>query len=802
MPIEFAHPQFFPRHIPHADWQEFAADGYGQSVTGVVYRGEPRPTCGMPVGGLDTGCLDIEPNGMLGYVTIFNELVAPRGLSNMPFMGYRTEGRTRLLATDLRTKEDTPTPAASPHQFPPTDYTPRYRQLDMPDVELCRSVDYWGHYPVLDMEFDTGDSLDVGMRAFHPFLPGDTNTSLLPGAVFRVRLRNRANHACQGVFLFSLPGFGGGKSARGEQVERTVLDLESAIEAVRVNRLSDNPGRRMEYALAVLDAPAGCTWGAGLDADGGRWAGAGESLPEPASGESGLSVRIPFALEPGASTELTVLLAWHAPTWMAGGTPAADGTTPFQHMYERVWRDLETVVRNLADRHGAYLQRIIAWQEVLYQASELPGWLADSLINNLHLLTECSIWAQTGWPGSDWVMPTLGLFALNECPRGCPQLECLPCSFYGNVPLLYFYPEAALSTLLGYRNYQFPDGRPPWIFGGITARDKNNRDPYDMAAPDRGYQTVLNGACYIVMADRYWRTSGDSDFLPAFWDSLKQCNDFALALRPAYGDSQVVAMPEPGTDTEGLGDTEWFEAPEPGWKGYVTHAGGIRLAQVAIMRRMALAMDDSEYVAKCDDWLAAGGKALEDILWNETCYWNFREPDTGTESDLVFGYQLDGHWITSWHGVDAVFPADRVSVTLQTIRDVNCRLSQSGAVNYANPDGTVAQVGGYGPYSYFPPELFMLAMTYMYEGSRDFGTELLRRCLANIVRWGYVWDFPNTTRGDADTGQRTFGADYYQNLMLWAVPAALAGGDMTELQGAGGLVQRMLDAALNGKVTA
>ncbi|MXZ24776.1 MAG: hypothetical protein F4Y80_07870 [Caldilineaceae bacterium SB0665_bin_21] len=203
-------------------------------------------------------------------------------------------------------------------------------------------------------------------------------------------------------------------------------------------------------------------------------------------------------------------------------------------------------------------------------------------------------------------------------------------------------------------------------------------------------------------------------------------------------------------------------------------------------------MDDSEYVAKCDDWLAAGGKALEEILWNETCYWNFREPDTGTESDLMFGYQLGGRWITSWHGVDAVFPADRVSVTLQTIRDVNCRLSQSDAVNCANLDGTVAQVGGYGPYSYFPPELFMLAMTCMYEGSRGFGMDLLRHCLAGIVHWGYVWNFPNTTRGDAD---------YYQNLMLWAVPAALAGGDMTEPQSAGGLIQRILDATQLGAVS-
>ena len=33
-------------------------------------------------------------------------------------------------------------------------------------------------------------------------------------------------------------------------------------------------------------------------------------------------------------------------------------------------------------------------------------------------------------------------------------------------------------------------------------------------------------------------------------------------------------------------------------------------------------------------------------------------------------------------------------------------------------------------------------------------------------------------RGDADTGERTDGNDYYQDMMLWALPAALAGKDL------------------------
>ena len=79
--------RLFPPHLLHARWHEFQAEGYAKPVTGVIYRGDPRPTCGMPLGGLDTGCIDIEPNGMLGYSTIFNHLVNPRLLLNLPFFG-------------------------------------------------------------------------------------------------------------------------------------------------------------------------------------------------------------------------------------------------------------------------------------------------------------------------------------------------------------------------------------------------------------------------------------------------------------------------------------------------------------------------------------------------------------------------------------------------------------------------------------------------------------------------------------------------------------------------------------------
>jgi hypothetical protein len=86
----------------------------------------------------------------------------------------------------------------------------------------------------------------------------------------------------------------------------------------------------------------------------------------------------------------------------------------------------------------------------------------------------------------------------------------------------------------------------------------------------------------------------------------------------------------------------------------------------------------------------------------------------------------------------------------------------------------------------------MLGMTYMYEGQSEFGLELIRRCLSEVLRRGWVWDFPVALD---PAGLPRVGCDYYQNLMLWSVPAALAGGDLTGPCQPGGLVDRILRAA-------
>jgi hypothetical protein len=84
----------------------------------------------------------------------------------------------------------------------------------------------------------------------------------------------------------------------------------------------------------------------------------------------------------------------------------------------------------------------------------------------------------------------------------------------------------------------------------------------------------------------------------------------------------------------------------------------------------------------------------------------------------------------------------------------------------------------------------------MYYGERDFGLDLAQKAWHNIVcRQGYTWDMPNIMRGDVDTGERTFGNDYYQDMMLWSLPAALAGETVDGPCKPGRLVGRVIRAA-------
>jgi uncharacterized protein (DUF608 family) len=165
----------FPTHLPPLEWSEFPAAGFSTPVAGVLYHGSHPPVCGLPLGGIDTGCLDLEATGLLGYSSIFNALIPRRGPLNLPCLGVSVGKQTWVCTTLALTGPNGLT------------WLDLYRNRPHRGLRTAQEISYWGHYPVADLEFDLGEApIGVGLRAWSPFIPGDVAASNTPGAVFEV----------------------------------------------------------------------------------------------------------------------------------------------------------------------------------------------------------------------------------------------------------------------------------------------------------------------------------------------------------------------------------------------------------------------------------------------------------------------------------------------------------------------------------------------------------------------------------------------------------------------------------------
>jgi uncharacterized protein (DUF608 family) len=322
------------------------------------------------------------------------------------------------------------------------------------------------------------------------------------------------------------------------------------------------------------------------------------------------------------------------------------------------------------------------------------------------------------------------------------------------------------------------------------------------------YQTEQNGTVYASLVDRVWQYTGKDAVLEEFYDSVKKVTEYTATLHGGpYGIVTATGA-------------NFFEVP---WPGIVTYVAGMRLAGIRIAERMAERMKDLEFAERCRGWIEAGSKILEEKMWRKSHYLLFSAtPDTVDrikkeypgfihapadaaatpakkgekeeeyECDYIMANQLDGEWMTCFHGVPGVFDADRVRSTLETLKKTVVSHADNGVINILRPDGTTVE-DMYRANSYFPSELYILAATFMYHGDTGTGMEIAYRCLNNIVRrQGYTWNMPNSIR--VKTGTVDYGKDYYQSLMLWMLPLALEKGTAKDGCKTGGIVQKVIEA--------
>lgn len=724
----------FPATVPEGEICQFSAEGFTEPACGVIYNGG-RAASGVPLGGLGTGYIELNADGTLGETTIFNAFPKPRDLAT-PLLGLAVGSEVRVLTMK-----------------PPA------------GMGGAQGMSYWGHYPVADVKFNLDLPVQVSLRAFTPFIPGDAAASNTPAAVFDLRLANDSAEPQEVRLAMTFPG---PEPTDGERFERDPYgNRQGAVVS------SQRFGRRVGYALVVAGDAGPAAVGPALKSNE-DWVAVTGDVQAPLPTEPGTSIVVPVRVPAHGHAQVRFVLAWYYPDFRIGFS--------YHHMYGRRFAGVEDVVRLVLRDAPNLLRRTLAWQEVLYTSSDLPVWLRDALVNSLYSLAKNSWWNYSDRPDDWW--GDIGLFTHSESFTGCPITETMVCRFHGHFPTLFFFPELEKTTLRAFAHYQLKSGEIPFCFGR----------PAGLYDPRYTCQHPLNSSQFVQLVYRYFCRTGDEAFLREMLPIVK---DAVTYLRSLDTDGDGLVNDHPHALPGEIWPANQFYDIWP-WYGTSAYVAGTWLATLRCAEAMARHLNDDQFARDCRTWLANGLESFNAKLWNGRYYRVYADPENGRVSDVSLANQLMGEWCSRVVGLDGLFESSKVASALEAVARLNVRAGEAVMVNGVNPDGTPHRSRADGHENdhasgCFVGENLCSAMTMLYAGQRELGLDIARRIYEAIaIRHRTPWD-QYCIIAPSD-GHPIWGSDYYSNLVIWALPMALAGQGIAELASPGGLLERILEA--------
>ena len=676
-----------------------------------VLSGSRLRAVSFPVGGIGAGCIGLAGNGDLAEWEIFNRPAKGRrnGLSHFAVRAERENGGVldaRILHGDFAGELAGDGDAL----FAGFGFGPDADSLC--GLPHFRSVSLRGEFPVGEWTFrDPRFPGDATLTAWSPFVPGRSDVSSLPCAVFEIALRNHAREPLvfSAVGCLASPWSGAAASSRV---------LRRAGRTVLLHRNATDPDSSEFGELALtLDAPAGDPTGGttvevsrqtslfrgpwcdkrevywhDLNAPGPfrdrTYAGPGER------GDAGL-LAARFRLAPGESRAVRFVVSWFVPNRSNDWSPPDRLAAQMEEsgVARNRWRNYyaEALCHGAEDAAARLLRglretraQVFAFRDALHRRTTIPAAALEGAAETLSVLVSPTVLrlpdgALWGWEG---VAKKVG-----SCEGSCQHVWN-----YEQATALLF-PDLARSM----REQQFKHNFDP-DDGGLLFRQalppgvRVRRSPW--------FRPCVDGTTGEVLKTfREWRVSGDTAWLRSVWPSAKKALSYAWSPKnPDRWDpdkSGVLTGRQHHTlDMELFGPTAWLE--------------GLYLAALRAAAAMARAVGDGAFAAECDTIFARGRAWTEAHLFNGEYYagediegkqvgkadllpfedatdryWNAEHREV--KYQIGGGLSIDAHlgplWAALYGVADDILDPRRVGATLRAIRTHNFKPSMREAAN-------------------------------------------------------------------------------------------------------------------------
>ncbi|MDP3143280.1 MAG: GH116 family glycosyl hydrolase [Candidatus Omnitrophota bacterium] len=694
------------------------------------YNSKQKLKSGVPLGGIGAGKIEILPNGTLDFFTIQNNLDKPltdsqpkkeaEGVLGFLF-GIQTrtaQGQTvsRLLQT-----------------------------VKVKGFETVEKIEYEGKFPRAQLSYqDKALPVKVVLEAVSFFIPQDENNSSLPQVTFNFKFTNNAPEEIHINFMSIARNIVGSWCVgRHNQVEED--DQFTRIDFLCANTLANDPAEG-KLSLAIPKSPDyQISYQGEFNLQNKSFFFNKEHISlrawdylskfynlsnintqkkvESESVQLAGALNVQMSLRPKETKEVLVYLAWYFPNGPEG------------HVYENKFSQAEEVIQLVHANHRFMIKKVISWQEEILNCG-LPAWLSDALINNLYPLFSSSLWTKTD------------KFAMVEAPQACFLTGTLDVRFYSSIATALFFPRLELKELLLFARTQRENGYIPHDLG---------HKRLDM--PSNGTTALfwkdLNPK-FILMAYRNFLFTQNKGFLEEIYPVAKKALEWIM-----HTDNNDDYLP----DNQGQDQT--FDL----WPFYgaSSYTSSIFLASLLAMEKMAVLMQDNKTKDLAREWFEKGSENFQKKLWNGKYFICYNDKDKNESCTVA---QLTGQWYAHLLNLGYIVDKEKVKKALGSIFKLNGKSSQLGAVNGILPNGKI-DVTCWQSKNIWPGINYAFCALAIYEGFTKEALELAQKVHSNFT--GKImnpWNQPDMF--DSKSGQSLFGDHYMRNMVIWAIPLALA----------------------------
>uniref|UniRef100_A0A8B9BY25 Glucosylceramidase beta 2 n=1 Tax=Anser brachyrhynchus TaxID=132585 RepID=A0A8B9BY25_9AVES len=314
-------------------------------------------------------------------------------------------------------------------------------------------------------------------------------------------------------------------------------------------------------------------------------------------------------------------------------------------------------------------RKIDAWQKPVLENSQLPSWYKSALFNELYFMTDGgTVWLELphdclpqelqgpGVASLSHLLPVLreyGRFAYLE-GQEYRMYNTYDVHFYASFALVMLWPKLQISLQYDIAVTVINEDVEPrqYLMSGQTAQVKlKNVVPHDIGDPDDEPWQHVNA--YLMHDTANWKDLNLKFVLQVYRDYYLTHD--APYLRDMWPVCQAVMESELrfDTDNDGLIENGGFaDQTYDAWvvNGASAYCGGLWLAAVRMMCKMAEVLGDEETQQKYSGILQKGKEAFERMLWNGK-YYNYDSSGSDTSSSIMSD-QCAGQWFLGACGLD------------------------------------------------------------------------------------------------------------------------------------------------------